>query len=693
MRVRSIEHVGTEAFPEPIAIDFDQLPDILVACGPVGSGKTTFLDLIAASLYLTMPYRSGPLHASFSKLGYVRLHFSHRGKDYHTVLTVDPKAKKTEAQLYENDQLIGGPTQKTFLAKVLEIFGPLDLFLVTSYAAQYSQTSTVRPVTFMGIERADRRAVMASMLGLERYEQKKALADLKVAETTKRLDAVRVRKQGVEQAAASVRDLTERAAAAATQVETAQQAVEWARLSLDDVQQKVVSQAGVTDVLSRLDEMLPKAQRKKQDLTIRVTTLRTPIVWTPVDVSDIEVAEAAVQACEQELVSLDRKLDVARNAGTGVATAEGKIRERKALLDELPILERVPCKGIGEYAGCPFITRAVDIREREASLSSELVTLTEMVETLRDESARQLTIMSERDARRRQISTTNAEIAKKRNAALDAERVRLREEARVAQLTLVEGELTVCTEELETMQAERTEILAVITPGLQQEAAEAGAKLREAEASHRTAIQQQAQFDERLTTALTAATDLARHIADEARLQNDVEEWSIVAKGLGPTGIPALRVDLALPGISELATQKLRECFGEGTWEIKIVSQKPSAAHGLLETLEVVVIRRGKEIEADRLSGGESVIINEAVSLALAMYRGTREASWWEPGLIMRDEAASALGDLAPAYIEMFRSLIKQGGATQVLLVSHQPDVIERADARLRFGGGKVRVA
>ena len=91
-----------------------------------------------------------------------------------------------------------------------------------------------------------------------------------------------------------------------------------------------------------------------------------------------------------------------------MAKAEGKIRERKALLDELPILERVPCKGIGEYAGCPFIMRAVAIRDREAALSTELKTLMETVEALREESARQLTIMGERDARRRQISTTKS---------------------------------------------------------------------------------------------------------------------------------------------------------------------------------------------------------------------------------------------------------------------------------------------
>ena len=114
MKLHSLEHVGTEAFPEPIEIDFDQLPDILVACGPIGTGKTTLLDLITASIYLTMPYRSGPLYQSFTKAGYVRVHLSHRGKRYHHVLTVDPKARKTEAQLFENDVLVGGPTQKAF---------------------------------------------------------------------------------------------------------------------------------------------------------------------------------------------------------------------------------------------------------------------------------------------------------------------------------------------------------------------------------------------------------------------------------------------------------------------------------------------------------------------------------------------------------------------------------------------------
>ena len=72
MRLHSFAHVGTDPFQEPVEIDFDQLPDIVVACGPVGSGKTTTLDLIAASMHLTMPFRAGAIHSNFTKAGYVR---------------------------------------------------------------------------------------------------------------------------------------------------------------------------------------------------------------------------------------------------------------------------------------------------------------------------------------------------------------------------------------------------------------------------------------------------------------------------------------------------------------------------------------------------------------------------------------------------------------------------------------------
>ena len=93
--------------------------------------------------------------------------------------------------------------------------------------------------------------------------------------------------------------------------------------------------------------------------------------------------------------------------------------------------------------------------------------------------------------------------------ALDAERARLREEARGgASWRRVEAELAQCTQVLTTIQAERNAILVVLTPGLQREAAEVGAKLREAEASqHKTAIHHEGQMDERLAASIRAASE------------------------------------------------------------------------------------------------------------------------------------------------------------------------------------------
>jgi DNA repair exonuclease SbcCD ATPase subunit len=693
VRILSFEHKGTEAFPQPVSINFEQLPDIVVACGPIGAGKTTGLDLIAASMYLTMPYRAGALYSSFVAPGYVRVRSTHRGHEYYAVLTIDPKVRKTEAMLYEDGQPIAGPNQAEFKAKTEVIFGSLDLFLVTSYAAQYSQTSTARPVTFMGVQRTERRAIMASLLGLARYDASKITADLQVAATEKLMEAARARRKMIDAQAATVPGLTTEAAAAAEQVEATQSAVEWAEASLDNIQQSVVSQAAVIASLSGLDAQLPTARRRRDDLGIRLSTLRQPIAYTPISPADIADVEEAIRTCEDEIAKIDVQLDSARRASQQVTEAEHGIKERQTLLNELPILTRVPCGGQGEFAACPFIVRAVEIRGREQALSDELVSLTALAQGMRVESQRHNDLQRAKEKARIAGSRYQSDLAKKRTAFTEMERAAQREQSRVEQLAQVEREHEEAEQALAAVAAARAAIVAKLTPGLQDEAEAAGKALREAHVAHEGAVKRAGVVAQRLADAQGAAERMAQIDRELVELQDAWEQWGIIARGVGPTGIPALRVDLALPSISDLATELLRECFGEGRWTVAVVSQKASARHALMETLEVQVQRNGKTIDADRLSGGEGVIVNEAVSLALAMYRGTRESSLWEAGLILRDETTSALGDLAPAYIEMFRNVIMRGGATQVLIVSHQLNVIDRADARLRFGGGNIVVA
>lgn len=61
---------------------------------------------------------------------------------------------------------------------------------------------------------------------------------------------------------------------------------------------------------------------------------------------------------------------------------------------------------------------------------------------------------------------------------------------------------------------------------------------------------------------------------------------------------------------------------------------------------------------------------------------------------IWRDESDQALdAEHTAAYVSMLRKLREMGGYHQVIVVSHNPDVIEQADARLRFRDGKVETA
>ena len=166
----------------------------------------------------------------------------------------------------------------------------------------------------------------------------------------------------------------------------------------------------------------------------------------------------------------------------------------------------------------------------------------------------------------------------------------------------------------------------------------------------------------------------------------------MIARSQGPTGIPALKVDQALPEISSRATELLRDCFGQAVFSIQLITQKASADEKkLLETLDVLVMRNGKTMSVQDLSGGEGALVSEALALAICLYhaeRGTR------PYTLFRDEVDAALDSTAaPAYTRLLARAAKIGGFDKVLFVSHVEEALSLADARLEFTDGTIRVS
>ena len=199
-------------------------------------------------------------------------------------------------------------------------------------------------------------------------------------------------------------------------------------------------------------------------------------------------------------------------------------------------------------------------------------------------------------------------------------------------------------------------------------------------------------IEERVATAREAATALEAARAEEGPRTEDLADWTLLTRAFGPSGIPALLIDQALPEIGTLATDLLRECFGEQVFTIALTTQRESAAGDkLLETLDVVVSRGGEPLDAALLSGGESVLVSEALSLAIALFQAGRSGRRIQT--LIRDEVSAPLDvDRAPAYVRMLRRAARLGDFRHVLFVSHQLACLELADARLVVGGGKVVV-
>jgi len=94
----------------------------------------------------------------------------------------------------------------------------------------------------------------------------------------------------------------------------------------------------------------------------------------------------------------------------------------------------------------------------------------------------------------------------------------------------------------------------------------------------------------------------------------------------------------------------------------------------------------------DELSGGQFVLVNEAVNLGIAIYN-MRQGEGIRYETLFRDETVGAL-DAANGkeYVRMLRRAMDLGGFHQVIFICNTPLVSELANQVLIVGGGNVCV-
>jgi exonuclease SbcC len=368
--------------------------------------------------------------------------------------------------------------------------------------------------------------------------------------------------------------------------------------------------------------------------------------------------------------------------------------ELQRLRVEREELAVVPCRGEGAYASCPKIQRAVKAGQKLPALEGEVATLSLEVEVQRSSLI--------------QIVTPSFELTRRLEGCERQRRVVDEERRRYEELLAVEARRDEQLKAWERLAQARTEVgeelsrkesaLSAFSDlddkmhGSRREIENADRLIVSCRRERDGLIARQAQIKQRQQQLEAGRTCLAKVETELGAARTEQEDYTYLARVFGPDEIQLCEIQAAGPQVSILVNSLLEGCF-DNKFEIRFRTQRPKAdGKGMVGDFDVEV--RNKNLDrtclVDELSGGQFVLVNEAVNLGIAIYN-MRQGEGIRYETLFRDETVGALDVVnGKEYVRMLRRAMDLGGFHQVIFICHTPLVWELADSILSVGGGCV---
>ena len=704
MRLLSLRLRGiTEAFPNEACVDFQVLGEGLIALvGENGAGKSTLIGSIFAALFRQLPGQKRSLYDfATHPQPEIDLTFSVNGARYRSLLKIDPKSRQMESYLFngEGKPLTNGK-KEPFEELIRKCAGTPDFFLSSIFSSQK------RTGNFLSLDRSERKELfIRELLGLDRLS-------LIAAAAKDKADEVARTTLGLEGQARSLKELVEAGVEEPAEVEAGLQEVS-SRLETLEAEKRVAQQrllelqaadasrkpllaevetlkqrlrkadAEITETKRQIgrDESLLTGKKDLADLTERGAVLATRIEELHRKIREIQGLETSNRETERTVQTLDAEL-------------KANLGELDRLRVEREELAIVPCRGEGVYASCPKIRRAVEAGQKLPALEGEAATLSIEVQVQRGSLV--------------QIATPSSELTRTLEGCERDRRKVDQERQRYEGLRAVEARRDERLKALERLAQARTEVGEELS---RKESAlsafsDLDAKMhssrREIENADRlivscrrerdSLIARQAQIKQRQNQLEAARTRLAQVEAELGAARTEQEDYTYLARVFGPDEIQLCEIQAAGPEVSNLVNALLEGCF-DNKFEIRFRTQRPKAdGKGMVDDFDVEV--RNKNLDrtclVDELSGGQFVLVNEAVNLGIAIYN-MRQGEGIRYETLFRDETVGALDATnAKEYVRMLRRAMELGGFHQVVFICHTPLVWELADRILEVHGGQV---
>ena len=699
LRLRGI----TEAFPNEICVDFDSLGEGLIAIvGENGAGKSTLIGSVFAALFRQLPGQKRSLYDfATHPQPEIDLTFSVNGARYGSLLKIDPKSRQMESYLFNGEEksLTNGK-KEPFEDLIRKCAGTPDFFLSSIFSSQK------RTGNFLSLDRSDRKELfIRELLGLDRLRLIAAAAKHKgdeVARTTLGLDGqAKGLKELVEAGVEEPTEIEARLAEVSSRLETLEAEKRVAQQRLLELQSAEASRKPLLAEVENLRQGLRKtdaeiAETKRQigrdeslltgkkdlaDLTERGATLATRIEELHRQIREIQGLETSNRDTERTVQTLDAEL-------------RSSVTELERLRVEHEELAIVPCRGEGPYASCPKIRRAVEACKKIPTLEGEVATLSIEVDVQRG-SLVQIAMPSfeltrtlegcERDRRK---------VDQERQGYEELRAVEARRDERHKALERLARARTEVGEELSRKESALSAFsdLDAKMHGSRREIENADRLIVSSRRERDSLIARQAQIKQRREQMDAARTRLAQVEAELGAARGEQEDYSYLAKVFGPDEIQLCEIQAAGPQVSMLVNSLLEGCF-DNKFEIRFRTQRPKAdGKGVVDDFDVEV--RNKNLDrtylVDELSGGQFVLVNEAVNLGIAIYN-MRQGEGIRFETLFRDETVGALDATnAKEYVRMLRRAMDLGGFHQIIFICHSPLVWELADDILSVVRGRA---
>ena len=716
--------VGIGPYKDEI-IDFSSINgDVIAIVGENGSGKTTLVESVFAALYRYLPSRESIYKYATGK-AQITFEFRLGNHCYRSVVNIDPKKRETEPwiQVWNGEQYkpYGESDGKngTFDREVRNLLGTPESVLASVFAAQERQGS------FSKLPKAKRKELFINMLGLGKLQavsdSSSALERDSKTEYDRLFGQVEIQKE-IASKRTPVEPLYNELYLVKGQVELMDRSLETVIFEVSRIQSKGDR---FDEVSAKWDSIIRGISDAERELSSIDKSLATALAAEKAVPQYSEMARKA-DSSEEELGKLrtevgnlsGQKSDFHKRMSTHSQTIkelDGQLRAQQEIIrsstvkmnrtaSDAAIIDTVPCRAEGECASCQFLVNAIQAKETVGNLEVDIIeaqasalAISEQIKsTPKPEGGAIAQIDAQLTNLTPRIRSLEAILSESRTA--QAKLVRAEVEAgRVGELRSqyekIKTNLDGLRTKKDTVSAELDEAKAA-----QSELVNAEGRLKQTTSSlnvTRDRLNQVtaaiARAESENTMAAQAETALASLLSQLTKLDQDRKSWNLLSKAFGKTGIQSLEIDSAGPAISEIANNLLFSCFGP-RFGVRFVTQVlKDDKSGYKDDFDIYVVdsENDREGSIDELSGGEKVIVNEAVSLAIALFNRDRDSLNWSS--LWRDEASSAVDDRrAPLYIQMLRKSREQGHFDRLFFIAHQQRVTEAADAKVIVTNGKV---